>query len=66
MGTDMKKPTTSDIASLFYEMEDIAAILGVSKRSAYNFCNNTKEFTVRKIGRLIRVQKSSFDKWLNE
>jgi len=63
----METATINDIAQvrLFYEVSEIAEILGVSPRSAYNLCNKTKDFKVKKIGRLIRVNKESFNNWLN-
>ena len=46
-----------------YNIKEIASILNVSERHAYNFCNSTAEFEVIKIGKSIRVKKDSFDKW---
>ena len=46
-----------------YRVEDIAEILSISLRAAYNFCNTTKEFRVLHIGSSIRVSKESFDEW---
>lgn len=46
-----------------YTVKEIAAILGVSDRHAYNFCNSTTEFEIVKIGKSIRVKKDSFDNW---
>ncbi len=48
-----------------YTVKDIAAILNISERSAYNFVNKTKEFKVLRIGRCLRVSKDAFDAWLN-
>ena len=46
-----------------YRVEDIAEILCISLRAAYNLCNTTKEFRVFHIGRSIRIGKESFDAW---
>lgn len=50
--------------SQVYTVEDIMSIMCVSKTVAYNLCNDNPPFKVIKIGRLIRVPKSSFDLWL--
>ena len=42
---------------------EIAEKLKISERSAYDFCNSTKEFKVIRCGRSIRIQKESFDRW---
>ena len=46
-----------------YRVEDIAQILCISLRAAYNLCNTTKEFRVFHIGSSIRIGKESFDAW---
>lgn len=46
-----------------YTIKEIAEILDISERHAYNFCNNAKEFAVIRIGKSIRVKKDSFDLW---
>lgn len=51
------------IDSKTYTVHDVAKILNLTERTAYNFCNKTKEFEVKHIGRLIRIKKDSFDKW---
>ena len=48
-----------------YTVEEIARMLAISLRSAYNLCNNTTEFRVLRVGGSIRVPKDSFDAWLN-
>jgi len=47
-----------------YTPTEISVILGISKRSAYNLCNNTSDFKIIRIGRSVRVMKDSFDQWL--
>ncbi|MDL2232130.1 helix-turn-helix domain-containing protein [Ruminococcaceae bacterium OttesenSCG-928-L11] len=46
-----------------YTVKEVAAMLDVSDRHAYNFCNSTTDFEVVKIGKSIRVKKDSFDRW---
>ena len=50
-----------------YTVEQVAQILGVSVRTAYYLCEESKQFRVLRLGRrCIRIHKESFDKWLNE
>ena len=46
-----------------YRVEEIAQLLAISPRAAYNLCNTTKDFRVLRIGTSIRVNKQSFDNW---
>ena len=48
---------------LVYRVEEIAKLLAISPRAAYNLCNTTKDFRVLRIGTSIRVNKQSFDNW---
>lgn len=48
-----------------YTAEQIAVILGISKRKAYLLCDGTKDFKVIRMGKSIRIHKESFDKWFN-
>ena len=48
---------------LVYRVEEIAQLLAISPRAAYNLCNITKDFRVLRIGTSIRVNKQSFDSW---
>lgn len=50
-------------APLVYRVEEIAQLLAISNRAAYNLCNTTKDFKVMRIGTSIRVSKRSFDDW---
>ena len=50
--------------TLVYTVEEIARMLAISLRSAYNLCNSTTEFRVLRVGGSIRVPKDSFDAWL--
>ena len=51
--------------TLVYTVEEIAQMLSISLRSAYNLCNSTTEFRVLRVGGSIRVPKDSFDAWFN-
>ena len=59
--SDKAKAATHD--ALVYKVEEIAQILAISPRAAYNLCNTTKDFRVLRIGTSIRVNKQSFDSW---
>ena len=50
-----------------YTAEQIAEILGVSVRKAYNICETSKEFKIIRLGkRCLRIHKESFDQWFNQ
>ena len=62
----VKYPTDSpETMKLVYTVEEIARMLAISLRSAYNPCNSTTEFRVLRAGGSIRIPKDSFDAWLN-
>lgn len=52
-----------------YEVEEIQQILCVGRTSMYEFIRRVykeqKPFKVVKIGKVYRIPKASFDKWLN-
>ena len=48
---------------LVYRVDEIAQLLAISNRAAYNLCNTTKDFKVFRLGTSIRVSKQSFDDW---
>ena len=60
---------TMNIEKKVYDAEDIQKLLGIGRSKAYTFLDkvyeNQKPFRVVKIGRLYRVPKEAFDKWLN-
>ena len=61
----VKSPTDSpETTKLVYTVEEIARMLAISLRSAYNLCNSTTEFRVLRAGGSIRIPKDSFDAWL--
>lgn len=50
-----------------YTAEQIAQILGISIRKAYDLCETTHDFKVIRLGkRCLRVHKKSFDNWFDE
>ena len=58
----VKSPTDSPATTkLVYTVEEIARMLTISLRSAYNLCNSTTELRVLRVGGSIRVPKDSFD-----
>ena len=61
----VKSPTDSPkTTKLVYTVEEIARMLAISLRSAYNLCNSTTEFRVLRVGGSIRIPKDGFDAWL--
>ena len=54
----------SESKACVYTVEDVAQMLAISLRSAYNLCNRTIEFRVLRVGGSIRVPKDSFHAWL--
>ncbi|MDO5111366.1 MAG: helix-turn-helix domain-containing protein [Clostridia bacterium] len=50
-----------------YMVADIAQIMGLSMRGAYDFCAaHATDFRVMRIGKAaIRIHKESFDNWFN-
>ena len=61
----VKSPTDSPATTkLVYTVEEIARMLAISLRSAYNLCNSTTEFRVLRVGGSIRIPKDRFDAWL--
>ena len=62
----VKSPTDGPATTkLVYTVEEIARMLAISQRAAYNLCNSTTEFRVLRVGGSIRVPKDGFDAWLN-
>ena len=50
---------------LVYTVKEVAQMLAISQRAAYNLCNSTTEFRVLRAGGSIRIPKDSFDAWLH-
>ena len=59
--SDLKQPERK---ACVYTVEEVAQMLAISLRSAYNRCNSTTEFRVLRVGGSIRVPKDSFHAWL--
>ena len=57
------RPQAARLEPLVYRVVEIAHLLAISSRAAYNLCNATKDFRVLRIGTSIRVNKQSFDSW---
>ncbi|NLO86154.1 MAG: helix-turn-helix domain-containing protein [Clostridiales bacterium] len=47
-----------------YSVEEVRAILDISRRKAYELCNSDC-FKVIRVGRTMRISKASFDYWLD-
>lgn len=64
---DIKNTSQEKIVSKkqTYTVNEIALLLNISKRSAYDLVKSN-QFAYVKVGRTIRVSRMSFDKWLNE
>lgn len=64
----MPEAHTNHVQRSVYTAEEIAEILGVSVRKAYEICEyfeRTKECKVIRLGkRCVRIHKQSFDNWL--
>ena len=62
----VKSPTDSpETIKLVYTVKEVAQMLAISQRAAYNLCNSTTEFRVLRAGGSIRILKDSFDAWLH-
>ena len=62
----VKSPTNSpETTKLVYTVKEVAQMLAISQRAAYNLCNSTTEFHVLRAGGSIRIPKDSFDAWLH-
>lgn len=48
-----------------YTVDEVAALLGISRTSAYEFVKRG-EIKFVKIGASIRISKKSFDEWLDQ
>ena len=60
MSTSQEKKLPSNRT---YTVDDIAAILGIAKSTAYRLVNSGEFKTIR-IGYAIRISKKSFEDWL--
>lgn len=55
----------SHLTEKLYTVSDIALMLKISNRKAYDLCHNTKDFKIVRLGRCVRVHKESFDEWFS-
>lgn len=61
----VKSPTDSPkTTTLVYTVKQVAQMLDISRRAAYNLFSSTTEFRVLRVGGSIRIPKDSFDAWL--
>ena len=58
-------PNSPETTKLVYTVKEVAPLLAISQRAAYNLCNSTTEFRVLRAGGSIRIPKDSFDTWLH-
>lgn len=60
---------TMNLQKQVYDADDIQKLLSIGRSKAYAFLDEAyerqKPFRVIKIGKLYRVPKEGFDKWLN-
>ena len=49
-----------------YVPAEIAKKLRMRERNAYSLCKTTTDFNVIRIGRLVRIEKQSFDNWFHK
>ncbi len=56
-------PKTS-VGKRTYSVDEIRDILNIGRRKAYELCNSGC-FKIVRVGRSIRVSKTSFDEWLD-
>jgi len=62
----MENTNHSNPVQATYTAEQVANILGVSIRKAYNICESTSDFKIIRLGkRCLRIHKESFDMWFN-
>ena len=47
-----------------YTVEEVRLMLGIGRNSAYKLVHSGK-FSLLKVGKSIRISKSSFDSWLD-
>ncbi len=56
----VKSPTNSpETTKLVYTVKEVAQMLAISQRAAYNLCNSTTEFRVLRAGGSIRSRKTA-------
>ena len=64
-GNEMNETTIqATIEKRAYTVPEIMEILQIGRNNAYELCNSDT-FDVKRIGKLIRIPKTSFDRWLD-
>jgi len=58
------QPENSSSLKQTYTVQEVAQMLDIPLRSAYQLCSATNEFKVKRWGRTVRINKASFDEWL--
>ena len=53
------RPTAPETTKLVYTVKEVAQMLAISQRAAYNLCNSTTEFRVLRAGGSIRIPKAA-------
>lgn len=56
---------TNPVEARLYTVGEIAQILKISTRKAYDMCHQTEDFKIVRMGKSIRVRKDSFDQWFD-
>ncbi len=54
---------TMPVSKQTYTVKEVSAILNYPLRSTYDFVGKTKHFRVLRMGKSVRIEKTSFDKW---
>ncbi|MDK2813691.1 MAG: hypothetical protein PWQ08_946 [Clostridiales bacterium] len=62
---EIKNTIQADADKRTYSVQEIAEILQISRSMVYTLCKRSLFKTV-KIGKYVRVSKSSFDAWLDQ
>lgn len=57
--------STNQVVTRLYTVADIARILNISTRKAYDMCHQIEDFKIVRMGKSIRVRKDSFDQWFD-
>lgn len=61
----MRHTDLTAIEEKLYTVADIAHMLKISSRKAYDLCHETQDFKVVRVGRCLRIRKDSFDAWFD-
>lgn len=61
----IKNTIQADADKRTYSVQEVAKILQISRSMAYTLCKRAPFKTI-KIGKYVRISKSSFDAWLDK